>query len=102
MYTENNDNQLNVRKSLKADLVATPPSNAPPRKTLMHSTNEQSGTDAHNVGFQNSSFSLANVEEHLARLGRIHMILEHLILIQNDLELEHGKYRRCSKRNFHI
>lgn len=86
---ENNEPQLNVRKSLKSDLVKKPPtSNVPARKTLMHTMNEQNGFKIENVGFQNSMFSLVNVEEHLARLGRLHLILEHLILIQSQLKLD--------------
>lgn len=88
---ENNEPQLNVRKSLKSDLAMnTPTSNVPARKTLMHTMNEQNRLKIENVGFQNSMFSLANVEEHLARLGRLHLILEHLILIQSQLKLDQG------------
>lgn len=90
---ENNEPQLNVRKSLKSDLVMnTPTSNVPARKTLMHTMNEHSGFKIENVGFQNSMFSLVNVEEHLARLGRLHLILEHLILIQSQLKLDQGNF----------
>lgn len=94
MYLENMNNQLNVRKSLKSDAATNGVGlNTVARKTLMHSMKEQNGIETKNVGFQNSMFSLENVEDHLARLGRIHMILEHLILIQSHLKLENGNVK---------
>lgn len=99
---ENNEPQLNVRKSLKSDLVKNmPTSNVPARKTLMHTMHEQNSLKIENVGFQNSMFSLANVEEHLARLGRLHLILEHLILIQSQLKLDQGNLT-LNEIYFHI
>lgn len=90
MFTENGTNQqLNIRKSLKTDKGAVRQTAVPARKTLMH-TNDQNLIDVQNVGFQNSLFDLNTVEEHLARLGRIHLILEHIILIQSDLKLDNG------------
>lgn len=43
------------------------------------------------VGFQNSQFNLKKIEANLARLGRIHLILEHLITIKVNLNLENGR-----------
>lgn len=67
---------------------------AAPRKTLMHKMSEnlnELNDSKENVGFQNSQFNLKTVEEDLARFGRIHLILEHLIMIKLNLNLENGK-----------
>lgn len=64
-----------------------------PRKTLMHKIHENSETvQPEAVGFQNSRFDSVNIEENLARLGRIHLLLEHLLLIRSNLKLENGNY----------
>lgn len=65
---------------------------AAPRKTLMHKMSEhmELNDSKENVGFQNSKFNLKNIEEDLARFGRIHLILEHLIMIKLNLNLENG------------
>lgn len=85
---------LNVRKSLKTQFSTNGTGGGgPPRKTLMHKMNEQNmdlNDSKDNVGFQNSKFNLRNVEEDLARFGRIHLILEHLIMIKLNLNLENG------------
>ncbi|XP_031631660.1 protein zwilch [Contarinia nasturtii] len=83
---------LNVRKSLKTQFSTNGTlGGGPPRKTLMHKMNEENvdlNDSKENVGFQNSKFSLRNIEEDLARFGRIHLILEHLIMIKLNLNLE--------------
>ncbi|XP_055324770.1 protein zwilch [Sitodiplosis mosellana] len=79
---------LNVRKSLKTQFTMN--NGAAPRKTLMHKMSEHMDLNdsKENVGFQNSQFNLKNIEEDLARFGRIHLILEHLIMIKLNLNLE--------------
>lgn len=58
----------------------------------MHKLSEHDLNDTKEmVGFQNSQFNLKNIEEDLARLGRIHLILEHLLKIKSNLNLENGK-----------
>lgn len=84
--------QLDVRKSLKILPSAqfnTPMSNSS-RKTLMNRQTEHVGVKDI-VGFQNSVFNHKKIEDDLARLARIHLTLEHLILIQNQLNIGNGK-----------
>lgn len=81
---------LNVRKSLKNPNMAN--GTGPARKTLMHKFSEGldlNDTNEH-IGFQNSQFNLKTIEADLARLGRIHLILEHLLMIKVNLNLENG------------
>lgn len=95
---------LNVRKSLKtqfssngtvaaAAATGTATTNGIPRKTLMHKQSEgamELNDSKEMVGFQNSQFNLKQIDANLARLGRIHLILEHLITIKINLNLENG------------
>lgn len=69
-----------------------------PRKTLMHKMSEgmELNESKENIGFQNSKFNLKSIEANLARLGRIHLILEHLIMIKLNLNLENGKLMNYS------
>lgn len=83
---------LNVRKSLKNQFNVNGTGSGVARKTLMHKLSEHSSLDdsKEDVGFKYSQFNLKNIEENLARLGRIHLILEHLIMIKLNLNLENG------------
>lgn len=89
---ENSAVHLDVRKSLK--ILPSPQFNTPmsnsSRKTLMNRQTERVGSKDI-VGFQNSVFNQKKIEQDLARLARIHMTLEHLILIQNQLNIGNGK-----------
>jgi RZZ complex, subunit zwilch len=60
------------------------------RKTLLHTDNRISSNTVEKsfVGFQNSRFQLPQIESQLARLAQFHLILEHLMLIQVNLNLE--------------
>lgn len=82
---------LNVRKSLKSQHTING-AGGPARKTLMHKFSEsmEMNDKNENIGFQNSQFNLKAVEGDLARLGRIHLILEHLLMIKVNLNLENG------------
>lgn len=85
---------LNVRKSLKNQFNTNGNGigGGPPRKTLMHKMSEKMGLNdsKEDVGFKYSQFNLKSIENDLARLGRIHLILEHLIMIKMNLNLENG------------
>lgn len=85
------NSDLNVRKSLKNQHSANG-TGGPARKTLMHKFGDNMEMDnkQENIGFQNSQFNLKAVEGDLARLGRIHLILEHLLMIKVNLNLENG------------
>lgn len=87
---------LNVRKSLKTQFLSNGAgaTNGLPRKTLMHKLSEvamELNDSKEMVGFQNSQFNSKQIEANLARLGRIHLILEHLIMIKVNLNLENGR-----------
>lgn len=88
---------LNVRKSLKTQFSSNgmaASTNGLPRKTLMHKMSDgamELNDSKEMVGFQNSQFNLKQIEANLARLGRIHLILEHLITIKVNLNLENGR-----------
>lgn len=95
---------LNVRKSLKNQFSSNgtavgsggggATTNGIPRKTLMHKMSEDAmelNDSKEMVGLQNSQFNLKQIEANFARLGRIHLILEHLITIKTDLNLENGE-----------
>lgn len=97
---------LNVRKSLKTQFSSNGTANGGggaattngiPRKTLMHKMSEgamELNDSKEMFGLQNSQFSLKQIEANLARLGRIHLILEHLITIKTNLSLENGEFKR--------
>lgn len=92
---------LNVRKSLKTQFssdgaAAGAITNGVPRKTLMHKMSEGAmdlNDSKEMIGLQNSQFNLKQIEANLARLGRIHLILEHLITIKTNLNLENGEFK---------
>jgi hypothetical protein len=60
------------------------------RKTLLHTDNRSSSNinEKSIVGFQNSRYKLPQIEAQLAQLAQFHLILEHMLLIQVNLNLE--------------
>lgn len=91
---------FDVRKSLKTQL--TNANGGLARKTLMHKKSESMGLNDTNdgVGFQNSQFNLKSVDGDLARLGRIHLILEHLLIIKLNLNMENGNRFLCYAHSY--
>lgn len=82
---EQNDAVLNVRKSLH-NAAGFSQQEVPQiqRKTLLHG--QQNSRDSiDNTGFQNSNFKISEIEMRLAKLGQIQLMLEHLLLIQINL-----------------
>lgn len=65
------------------------------RKTLIHSKSENYSPNQQDHvsgnGFQNSHFDLQNVENKLAHLAQIHLVLEHMLMIRSTLNLENGR-----------
>lgn len=98
--SESDVSRYNIRKSLKTPMhrptnVEKPiASQNVQRKTLIHSKSENySSSQQDHVsgnGFQNSHFDLQNVENKLAHLAQIHLVLEHLLMIRSTLDLENG------------
>lgn len=56
------------------------------RQTLVSRNAIQMSTASEPVGFQNSSFERGTVEQKLGRLAQIHLLMEHLLLIQIHLK----------------
>lgn len=57
------------------------------RKTLLHVNSDDHSTLSNEtfVGFQNTRFNESEIEQKLSRLLQIHLILEHLLLVQVNL-----------------
>lgn len=89
---------MNIRKSIRSAIRtdATPSSQ---RKTFLHSNSNgpTKGRDSDVVGFRNSVFDQVDVEVKLARLLQIHLALEHLLLIQINLNLENVHVHVCEQ-----
>jgi len=71
-----------VRKSLYAAAAVA----APIRKTLFHGAKAMENTDKELIGFQNSRFNQKLAEMQLDKLVQLHLIMEHLILMQINLD----------------
>lgn len=88
---EQNDAVLNVRKSLH-NAAGFSQQEVPQvqRKTLLHG--QQNSRDSiDNTGFQNSNFKISEIEMRLAKLGQIQLMLEHLLLIQINLNVNSSR-----------
>lgn len=92
-----NENQQeappNVRKSLhnaQRGTIHGNAANANERKTLLHNTLEKGADASVHLGFQNSSFIASDVNFKLSKLAQVHLIMEHLLMIQINLNLENG------------
>lgn len=90
--------KLNIRQTLcNAAATATviePKSGmsmAVGRQTLVSRNAIQTITASEPVGFQNSSFMRGQVEQKLGRLAQIHLLMEHLLLIQINLKWNDSK-----------
>lgn len=80
----------NVRKSLRN---AVRPDPVAMRKTLLHNKAKKDIKFEHEetIGFKNSSFDEIEVSERLAKLLQVHCALEHLLMIDINLNLSNGK-----------
>lgn len=56
--------------------------------------NNENGTSEEKIGFQNSNFVQHDVEQKLSKLAQIHLVLEHLIMINSNLNLDNGMSTR--------
>lgn len=90
--------KLNIRQTLcnaaAATTVIEPKSGmsmALGRQTLVSRNAITSITASETVGFQNSSFIRGTVEQKLGRLAQIHLLMEHLLLIQINLKWNDSK-----------
>lgn len=89
---------INVRKTLlKPDTsLSSSSSLASGRKTLMHCVDNE--TPVEDIGFHNSKFDRQDIERKLAKLAQVHLILEHLALVQLHINPENmnSKCYLCS------
>lgn len=96
---ENEQKSLNVRKSLRGPTnqpVAASVSSSTARKTLMQRKTEYNTNRNDNFGIQNSVFDLNVVECELTQLAYIHLTLEHLMSIENKMNISNGRNFICS------
>lgn len=91
------DKRLSVRKSLAVAAVDLNQS-AKMRKTLLK-TGSFEGNDDEDVGIRNSRFVEREAESNISKLAQIHLVLEHLLLIQNNLSMEND-YSAITKKLF--
>lgn len=79
-----------MRKTL-VNAAASTNGNTPAtgRQTLMFK--QPTSPLVEEVGFRNSRFDRNDVEHQLDKLGHIHLVLEHLLLMQINLNLDNGK-----------
>lgn len=102
--------RYNIRKSLKTPMHR--PTNvykkdeplSSQRKTLIHSKIEnynhcEDDDLIRSNGFQNSCFNLHTVENKLAHLAQIHLVLEHMLMIRSTLDLENGNTNFISNQS---
>lgn len=85
---------MNVRKSLRGAAnqpVAVSASSSTVRKTLMQRKTECNTNRIDTVGVQNSVFDLNAVECELTQLAYIHLSLEHLMSIENKMNISNGR-----------
>lgn len=85
---------LNVRKSLSASVDL--PSSDKMRKTLLKNGSRDNGEEEE-IGIRNSRFVEREAEANIAKLARIHLSIEHLLLIQNNLSSQ-ADYYTLAKR----
>lgn len=77
------DKRLSVRKSLSGAVEGNKM-----RKTLLKSNVASNFIDDEETGVRNSRFVEREVESNITRLTKIHLAVEHLLLIQNNLSLD--------------
>ena len=92
------DNHLNVRKSLSAAAVDLNQS-AKIRKTLLKTAGGCETNDDEDIGIRNSRFVEREAESNISKLAQYHLVLEHLLLIQNNLNLDND-YTAIIKKLF--
>lgn len=87
-----NDAPLNVRKSIRNAM--RPEATATSRVTLLHS-NIRKQPEIDNVdilSFKNSNFNANETNIQLAKLLQIHCTLEHLLMLQINLNISNGMF----------
>lgn len=91
------DNRLSVRKSLAAAAVDLH-ANDKKRKTFLKSNNGNFESNDDN-DMRNSRFSENEAEKKISQLAQVHLVIEHLLLIQNNLTIDND-YAAIAKKLF--
>lgn len=92
-----NDSRLSVRKSLAAAAVDLKIDDKK-RKTLLK-TNSGSFDADDDDDVRNSRFSERDAETKISQLAQVHLVIEHLLLIQNNLTIDND-YAAIAKKLF--
>lgn len=87
---ENRDQNVNLRQSLRGTMLP-PVAPSAARHTLMQRKTEYNPIRQDIVGVQNSNFDLVGTERELTQLAHIHLTLEHLMSIENKMNITNGK-----------
>lgn len=80
------DNRLSVRKSLAAAVDLNQSAKA--RKTLLKISGSYDSNDEEDVGIRNSRFVEREAESNISKLAKIHLVIEHILQIQNNLNMD--------------
>lgn len=92
-----NENRLSVRKSLAAAAVDL---NQSTRKTLLKASGGSlESNEDEDDGMRNSRFVERDAELNISKLAQVHLAIEHLLLIQNNLSMEND-YAAITKKLF--
>lgn len=85
----NFNEQPQLEKAPDRKSLAVPNSHDKARKTLLH-VNSQNSVECSDeiVGIRNSRFSESEVDWKISKLAQIHLLIEHLVMIQNNLNLD--------------
>lgn len=92
------DGRLSVRKSLAAAAVDLNQS-ASKRRTLLKGGGSCDSNDNEDDGIRNSRFVEREVESSISKLAQLHLVLEHLLMIQNNLNMNND-YAAITKNLF--
>lgn len=91
------DNRLSVRKSLAAAAVDL---NHSTRKTLLKGSGGScESNEDEEEGMRNSRFVERDVEMNISKLAQIHLAIEHLLLVQNNITIDND-YAAITKKLF--
>lgn len=88
------DLKMNVRKSLAASAIEV--NQMGNRKTLLHGPGSMESNDDLD-GIRNSRFSERESEASISKLAQIHLAIEHILMMQNNLNLDND-YKQIAKK----
>lgn len=89
------DNCLSVRKSLAASVDLNQSDKV--RKTLLKTNGCLDDNEDEQVGIRNSRFVEREIDASISKLAQIHLVIEHLLLIQNNINMDND-YTAIAKK----